>query len=168
MTPEALLQGDLFTGELLDARSRRQKQADRRLAQPAQGELFPACDVAQFGVDPRPLLPLGPDNTLRLVSEDPRTPAEQEREVEQEARERTYQLFDEHLESTEETLPIRVETLTDQEGITRHYIFDGDELVVMTAGAMPCQADELAAQRQIAERIVTALSARPADKDTTG
>ena len=97
-----------------------------------------------------------------------RTPAEKEREVEQEARERMYQLFDEHLESTEETLPIRVETLTDQEGITRHYIFDGDELVVMTAGAMPWQADELAAQRQIAERIVTALSARPAAKGTTG
>ena len=172
MTPEVPLQGQLFTGELIDTRSRRQKQVDRWLAQPEQSELFAARDVAQFGVNQRPLLPLGSNATLRLVSEDPRTTEEKEREVEQQAHEQTYQLFDENLESgcpsAAETLPLRVETVTSPEGITRHYLYRGDELLVMTPGARYWQAAEVEAQRQNAELIATALKAKPTDNDLPG
>jgi hypothetical protein len=169
MTPEVPLQGQLFTGELIDTRSPRQKQVEQRLVQPRQSELFSARDVAHFGVNSRPLLPLGPGTTLRLTSEDPRTPEEKERDAEQQAQEQTYQLFDQTLTVSDlpgkEMLPIRVETVTSLEGITRHYLYRGDELIVMTPGAMQWQAAEVEAQRQDAELIAAALNAKPVDKN---
>jgi len=98
-SPEVSLQRDLFTGELVDNRSRRQKQADRSRALPQQAELFSAREVAQFGVRARPLIPLAPGTSLVLISDDPRTPEEKERDAQRAAEERTQPMFGESPES---------------------------------------------------------------------
>ena len=97
-SPEISLQHDLFTGELVDNRTQRQKQADRNRELPQQAELFSAREVAQFGVRARPQIPLAPGTSLVLVSEDPRTPEEKERDAQRAAEERTEPMFGEGLE----------------------------------------------------------------------
>lgn len=74
MSKEVPLQGDLFTGELVDNRTRTQKRRDKLKQAPRQGELFSQREMAQFGVNPRPQIPLSPHTSLVLQQEDPRTP----------------------------------------------------------------------------------------------
>ena len=83
----------MFTGETVDTRSSRQRQLDARRAQVQQAELFSQRDLAQFGVSPRPLIPLSPSTKLALVSEDVRTSEERERDLQQEAAKKTTPLF---------------------------------------------------------------------------
>ena len=89
------LQYNMFTGDLVDNRTRRQKQLDRQQERPKQLEMFSSREVAQFGVNAHPLLPLSPNMKLLLISEDPRTEEEIERDRERAAEEQTYQMFDE-------------------------------------------------------------------------
>lgn len=85
----------MFSGELVDTRTRRQKKLDKEREQPRQMEMFSQRDVAQFGVNPRPLLPLSPNTKLLLLTEDPRTPEEIEADIQRAAEERTHPMFDE-------------------------------------------------------------------------
>lgn len=70
MSKEFLLQQNMFTGELDDTRTRRQKKLDQQRDQLHQQEMFSQRDLAQFGVNPRPLLPLSPNTKLLLIPED--------------------------------------------------------------------------------------------------
>ncbi|GAB4574717.1 MAG: hypothetical protein Kow0077_22680 [Anaerolineae bacterium] len=89
------LQFDMFSGELVDNRTRRQKKQDKERTQPQQMEMFSSREVAQFGVNPRPLIPLSPNTRLLLIPEDPRTEEEIEQDRQRAAQEQTYQMFDE-------------------------------------------------------------------------
>ncbi len=84
----------MFSGELVDTRTRRQKKLDREREQPKQMEMFSQREVAQFGVNAHPLLPLSPKTKLLLIPEDPRTEEEIERDIQRAAEERTYQMFE--------------------------------------------------------------------------
>lgn len=54
----------MFSGELIDTRTRRQKKVDREREQSKQTEMFSRRDVAQFGVNTQPQLLLSPDTRL--------------------------------------------------------------------------------------------------------
>ena len=84
----------MFTGELVDTRTRRQKRLDRERDQPQQMEMFSQRDVAQFGVRANPTMPLSGNVKLLLIPEDPRTEEEIERDVQREAERRTVAMFD--------------------------------------------------------------------------
>lgn len=88
------LQHNMFTGELDDTRTRRQRALDRQREQLHQQEMFSQRDLAQFGVNPHPLLPLSPNTKLLLIPEDPRTEEEIERDTQKLAEEQTRALFD--------------------------------------------------------------------------
>lgn len=85
-------QYNMFTGELDDTRTRRQKQLDRERQQPVQQPLFSQREIAQFGVR-KTQIPLSPHTRLVLVSEDPRTPEEKERDLQRAAEEQTCRMF---------------------------------------------------------------------------
>lgn len=87
------LQFDMFTGEAVDNRTRQQKKLDKERAQPKQTEMFSQREIAQFGVNPHPLLPLSPNTKLLLISEDPRTEEEIEADRQRAAQKQTYQMF---------------------------------------------------------------------------
>jgi len=57
--------------------------------------MFSQRDVAQFGVNAHPLLPLSPNTKLLLIPEDPRTDEEIERDIQRAAEEQTRPMFDE-------------------------------------------------------------------------
>lgn len=95
MPGEIPLQHNMFTGELDDTRTRRQKVRDKQYGQPHQMEMFSQRDIAQFGVNPRPLLPLSPNTKLILIPEDPRTEEEIEDDMQRIAQKQTRPLFEE-------------------------------------------------------------------------
>src|SRR4051812_3366375 len=92
-TKEQALQIDLFTGDLVDTRTSAQRQHDKERDKPQQTQMFSTRDVAQFGVTARPLLPISPTTRLALISEDPRTEEEKDRDLERAAQKQTIQLF---------------------------------------------------------------------------
>jgi hypothetical protein len=73
MTKEVPLQAELFTGDLVDTRTRRQKQRARDQQQPRQIEMFSQRELAQFGVRAHPKLPISPKTRIELAIEDRRT-----------------------------------------------------------------------------------------------
>ena len=83
--PERLLQIDMFSGELVDTRTREQRQQDRVRNLPAQLLMFSQRDMAQIGVSPTPRMDLSPGR-LVLIAEDPRTDEEKERDLQRQAR----------------------------------------------------------------------------------
>lgn len=87
------LQMDMFSGELVDNRTRQQKKQDKERQQPKQTEMFSQREIAQFGVNPNPLMPLSPNTRLLLIPEDPRTEEEIEQARQQEAEKRTVRMF---------------------------------------------------------------------------
>jgi len=87
------LQMDMFSGDLVDNRTRQQKKHDKVREQPKQTEMFSQREIAQFGVNPRPLMPLSPNTRLLLIPEDPRTDEQIEQSRQQEAEKRTVQMF---------------------------------------------------------------------------
>lgn len=95
------LQQDMFSGEWKDRRSRGQKRRDTQYEQPQQNEMFSQSELAQY-VNPHPKMPFHPYERLELVSEDPRTPEEIERDTQREIEAQTYHLFDEHPEFYEQ------------------------------------------------------------------
>lgn len=104
MSPESPRQVNMFTGELDDTRTRKQKKLDRERALPKQQEMFSQREIAQFGVNPNPLLPLSPNTRLLLIPEDPRTPKEIEQARLNEANRRTYAMFRGSPDEGEQTL----------------------------------------------------------------
>lgn len=95
----------MFTGELDDNRTSHQRRLDRERGQLKQQEMFPQREIAQFGVKAHPLLPLSPNTKLLLIREDPRTEEEINRDREQAAAERTYQMFDAQLPDDDNLTP---------------------------------------------------------------
>jgi hypothetical protein len=91
--PHALQIG-LFSGELVDTRSDKQRKQDRERSLPQQPFMFSQRDMAQFGVNSKPQLPLTDKTRLVLIAEDPRTPEEMERDTQREAEKQTYRMFD--------------------------------------------------------------------------
>src|SRR5258708_4769403 len=110
---EVPLQLDMFSGALVDTRTRTQKQHDTKAEQPQPIEMFSQRDIAQFGVQARPLMPIASGTKLALISEDPRTPDEVERDTQRAAEEKTYRMF------SEEAVP-PVEDLGEYEYVLFH------------------------------------------------
>lgn len=94
MSPESARQRNMFTGEWDDTRTRRQKRLDREREQPKPLEMFSPREIAQFGVKAHPLMPLLANTKLLLISEDPRTPEEIERDTQLAAEENTKPMFE--------------------------------------------------------------------------
>jgi hypothetical protein len=94
---EVPLQRDMFTGELVDTRTPKQKRNAKRRQQPQQQEMFSQRELAQFGVRANPKMPLSPKTRLELAMEDPRTPEEIEDDRMKAAQVLTHPMFyDEH------------------------------------------------------------------------
>ena len=93
MIAEVPLQIDMFSGELKDTRSRKQKRAAKKAEGYQQGELFSQKDLAQFGVSAKPELPAitrnGQPVKMELEIQDPRTEEEKELDRQREAEELT-------------------------------------------------------------------------------
>ena len=98
------MQFDLFSGELVDNRTAKQKRLDREQEKPQQALMFSQREMAQFGVNPRPKLPISPKTRLELMIEDHRTEEEIAAAIQAEALKRNYRLFVEE-NSAEQTPP---------------------------------------------------------------
>jgi hypothetical protein len=96
MSAETIRQIDLFSGEVVDNRTRAQKQAAREREKPQQTEMFAQREIAQFGVRANPHLSLSEHTKLVLVREDPRSEEEIERDRVREAQMLTVALFSVH------------------------------------------------------------------------
>jgi hypothetical protein len=86
------LQKDMFSGEYVDKRTASQKRADKERNDWKQTEMFSQRDLAQFGVSAHPVMDVSPGK-LVLISEDPRTPEEKERDLRLEAEAKTRPMF---------------------------------------------------------------------------
>lgn len=85
-------QEDLFSGELVDNRTAKQKRLAQEWEQPRQAELFPQRALAQFGVEAHPKLPLAPQSSIKLTIQDPRSAEEKERDLNRSIADHTYPL----------------------------------------------------------------------------
>ncbi len=92
IAPESA-QIEMFTGELIDNRTGRQRQAALERGQPHQAEMFAQRDLAQFGVSAKPRIPITPLTRLELTSQDSRTEDEKAAESQGAIEDQTYQLF---------------------------------------------------------------------------
>ena len=92
MPKEVPLQANLFTGELVDTRTRRQKKQATEQARPKQAEMFSQREMAQFGVNPHPQIPISPKTRIELALQDMRAGGERERNFQKEVEERSYKL----------------------------------------------------------------------------
>jgi hypothetical protein len=90
MSKEVPLQASLFDGDLVDTRTRSQKKRAEEQASPRQAEMFSQRELAQFGVQARPQLPISPKTRIELLAEDRRTEEEKERELQRQIAELTY------------------------------------------------------------------------------
>lgn len=94
MSKEVPMQVDLFSGELVDNRTAKQKRLDREQEKPQQSMMFSQREMAQFGVNPRPKLPISPKTRLELMIEDHRTEEEIAAAIQAEALKQNYRLFE--------------------------------------------------------------------------
>lgn len=92
--PEVPLQASLFGDNLVDTRTRTQKKRDKQLQAPKQLTMFSTPEMAQFGVNPRPLLPMSPHTALRLLIQDPRTDEQRLQDELQAANNNTHSLLE--------------------------------------------------------------------------
>jgi hypothetical protein len=87
------LQFEMFTGALVDNRTRTQKRFEKQSALPHQMTMFSLKDTVQIGVTARPWLKDLPSSKLELESVDPRTDEEKELDLLREAQELTSTMF---------------------------------------------------------------------------
>jgi hypothetical protein len=99
---EPPLQFDLFTGELVDNRSAKQKRSDKEKEEPQQAMMFSQRDMAQFGVEAHPKLPLSPKTRLELMVEDYRTEEEKATDIQRAALEHNFRMFEEESSAQDE------------------------------------------------------------------
>ena len=92
MSKEVPLQHDMFTGKLVDTRNRKQKKRAQEAQQPRQTEMFSQREMAQFGVQAHPKIPISPKTRLELALQDMRTEEEKERDFQREVEKRSYRL----------------------------------------------------------------------------
>lgn len=107
MAIEVPKQIDMFSGNAVDNRTRTQKKNDRQYNQPKQSLMFSQPDMAQFGVNIKPILPLSPNTRLTLMQEDPRTEEEIERDLQVAAEALTFRMFAQAVGVTPKGLRVR-------------------------------------------------------------
>jgi hypothetical protein len=95
MSKEIPLQVDMFSGDLVDTRTQKQKKTATEQERPRQTEMFSQREMAQFGVNPRPQIPISPKTHIELALQDMRTEEEKAEAIQKEAEKRNYRLFDE-------------------------------------------------------------------------
>ena len=92
MSKEVPLQVDMFSGELVDTRTRKQKKREAELKKPVQTEIFSQRELAQFGVRANPQIPISPKTRIELALQDLRSKEEKEAARQQEIEKRSYRL----------------------------------------------------------------------------
>ena len=92
---EPAFQLDLFSGEPVDNRTAKQKRLAQEQERPQQAMMFSQRDMAQFGVDAHPKIPLSDHTTLGLLFEDHRTEEEIAAAIQAAALKQNYRLFEE-------------------------------------------------------------------------
>ena len=92
MSKEVPLQIDMFSGELVDTRTRKQKKQEAERQGPIQAEMFSQREMAQFGVRANPQIPISPKTRIELALQDMRTKEEREEARRIEIEKRSYRL----------------------------------------------------------------------------
>ena len=95
MPKEVPLQASLFADEMVDTRTRKQKKQAAEQEKPKQAEMFSQREMAQFGVNPHPQIPLSPKTRIELALQDMRTEEEKAAAIRREAEKWNHRLFDE-------------------------------------------------------------------------
>ncbi len=85
-------QVNLFTGELKDTRTRKQKKLEKAANEPTQAAMFTQREMGQFGVKARPQMSISTKTRLELAMQDLRTEEEREAALQNEVNKRTYKL----------------------------------------------------------------------------
>lgn len=89
MPKEIPLQIDMFSGDLVDTRTRKQKQLAKEQEGPRQIEMFSQRELAVFGANAHPRLPISPKTRIELAIEDRRSEEEKARALQREIEENT-------------------------------------------------------------------------------
>jgi len=76
----------------VDTRTRKQKKQAVEQEKPRQAEMFSQRDMAQFGVNPHPQIPISPKTRIELALQDMRTEEEKKRDFQKEVEEKSYKL----------------------------------------------------------------------------
>jgi len=92
MSKEVPLQADMFSGELVDTRTRKQKKLETERQKPVQTEMFSQRELAQFGVRANPQIPISPKTRIELALQDLRSEEEKEEARRREIEKRSYRL----------------------------------------------------------------------------
>jgi len=92
MSKEMPLQVDMFSGELVDTRTRKQKKREAEIKEPVQTEMFSQRELAQFGVRANPQIPISPKTRIELALQDLRSEEEKEEARKLEIEKRSYRL----------------------------------------------------------------------------
>ena len=92
MSKEVPLQVDMFSGELVDTRTRKQKKREAEIKKPVQTEMFSQRELAQFGVRANPQIPISPKTRIELALQDLRSEEEKEEARKLEIERRSYRL----------------------------------------------------------------------------
>ena len=92
MAKEVPLQVDMFSGELIDTRTRKQKKREAEIKKPVQTEMFSQRELAQFGVRANPQIPISPKTRIELALQDLRSEEEKEEARKLEIERRSYRL----------------------------------------------------------------------------
>jgi hypothetical protein len=90
MSKEVPLQSTLFSSELVDTRTSKQKKKAKAAEAPRQVEMFSQRQLAVFGANGRPRLPISPKTRIELAIQDARSQEEIERQLQREIEENTY------------------------------------------------------------------------------
>lgn len=98
------LQHDMFSGGRVDTRTRTQKKRAREQEKPQPLEMFSSRELAQFGINPRPLIELSPHTKLSLFREDPRTEEEIAHDRQRAAERDTHRMFESNPEFYDEEI----------------------------------------------------------------
>lgn len=89
MPKEIPLQIDMFNGDLVDTRTKKQKQLAKQQEGPRQIEMFSQRELAVFGANAHPRLPISPKTRIELAIEDRRSEEEKARALQREIEENT-------------------------------------------------------------------------------
>lgn len=90
MSKEVPLQSTLFSSELVDTRTSKQKKKAKAAEAPRQVEMFSQRQLAVFGANGRPRLPISPKTRIELAIQDARSQEEIDRQLQRVIEENTY------------------------------------------------------------------------------
>ena len=90
MSKEVPLQSTLFSNELVDTRTPKQKKKAKAAEAPCQVEMFSQRQLAVFGANGRPRLPISPKTRIELAIQDARSQEEIEQQLQREIAANTY------------------------------------------------------------------------------